>query len=281
MNRTNIIIFVLLTILVAFGYAIFYKYEESQTPITPSVTMTPLQAVKHPIVHYRVPQTDSKISDIVGIPDKTEINESVATAPTQINQSTMEINDYNFGFALDELLNGESLYTLITREYFIQKFVVTIDNLTNEQLPSTHLPITAPNGRFLVSGTAKAPHASDANYSRYSIYVNLLGSLNPTTTIRIYTYFYPLFQTAYQQLGYKNSYFNDRLITVIDHLLETPNPTDHIQFKQPAILYTYANHDLEKLSAGQKILLRMGQKQRSEVLVILSTYRQLLTNLKP
>lgn len=283
MNRTNIIIFILFTILVAVAYAIYYKHDPDNIPkqetINPSVTTPPLRAVKKPIIHYRVPQTDSSLSNTVNA-DTKDIK-TVTTPPTQNNLPAIEKSDIGFDRAMYNLLNGEILYALIKRENFIQKFVVTIDNLTNKQLPTTHLPITAPSGKFLVSGSSESPHASKSNYLRYSNHINLLSKLNPTTTIKIYAYFYPLFQTAYRQLGYKNSYFNDRLVTVIDHLLETPNPTDPIQFKQPVILYTYANYDLEKLSAGQKILLRMGQEQRLKVLTILSTYRQLLTNLNP
>jgi len=98
--------------------------------------------------------------------------------------------------------------------------------------------------------------------------------------MKIYAHFYPLFQTAYEQLGYKNAYFNDRLVYVIGHLLETPNLPDPILLAQPAVLYTYADPLLEKRSAGQKILLRFGQEQRTKALTLLQSYKKKLTNLK-
>ena len=39
---------------------------------------------------------------------------------------------------------------------------------------------------------------------------------------RIYFHFYPLFQQAYENLGYPQKYFNDRLIEVIDDMLKAP-----------------------------------------------------------
>jgi len=90
-----------------------------------------------------------------------------------------------------------------------------------------------------------------------------------------------LFQKAYEELGYKNAYFNDRLVYVIDHLLTTPNPPDPIQLAQPGVLFTYADPNLENLSSGQKILLRLGQEQRSKIYKILQSYRDELTNLRP
>ena len=77
--------------------------------------------------------------------------------------------------------------------------------------------------------------------------------------VAIYVHFYPLFQQAYEELGYPSAYFNDRVIDVIDLLLETPEIKGPIRLSQPHVLYTYADPDLEALSAGQKALLRSGQ----------------------
>ena len=68
-----------------------------------------------------------------------------------------------------------------------------------------------------------------------------------------------MFQQAYEELGYPSAYFNDRVIDVIDLLLETPEIKRPIRLSQPHVLYTYADPDLEALSAGQKALLRSGQ----------------------
>ena len=53
-------------------------------------------------------------------------------------------------------------------------------------------------------------------------------------------------------------YFNDRVIQVIDHVLATPDLRDPIALTQPGVLYEYADPKIEALSAGQKLLIRMG-----------------------
>jgi hypothetical protein len=53
-------------------------------------------------------------------------------------------------------------------------------------------------------------------------------------------------------------YFNDRLVQVIDNLLETPEVKAPIKLVQPKVFYEYADPSLESRSAGQKLLLRMG-----------------------
>ena len=44
----------------------------------------------------------------------------------------------------------------------------------------------------------------------------------------IYVRYYPLFQEAYEELGYPGRYFNDRVIEIIDHLLQTPDIVEPI-----------------------------------------------------
>ena len=78
----------------------------------------------------------------------------------------------------------------------------------------------------------------------------------------LYFHFYPLFQQAYQSLGYPNGYFNDRLVVTIDNLLATPDVNGPISLVRPNVMYQYADPKLEKLSAGQKLLVRMGPAQR-------------------
>ena len=61
----------------------------------------------------------------------------------------------------------------------------------------------------------------------------------------VYFRFYPLFQQSYQNLGYPNGYFNDRLVQVIDMLLATPQPTGPIELVRPNVMYTFADPTLE------------------------------------
>jgi hypothetical protein len=88
--------------------------------------------------------------------------------------------------------------------------------------------------------------------------MELLNTLETEQFVKWYTRFYPLIQEAYDALGYKNRYFNDRFIFVIDHLLETPEVIGAVQLARPKVFYEYADPALEALSAGQKTLFRIG-----------------------
>ncbi len=284
MNRTNLIIFILLVLLGAIGLAIYFQGNPVSEQVIQDIQPTPPpEPIKNPIVHYPVPEADPQPT-----PEPSEASaEQNDTTVAAVNPLLPKIlppvqeSDQSIRDAFNGSLSGKTTIKPLFMKNFIQKLVTTIDNLPEKQLPRAHLPIKAPGGKFLVAGTTEAPQTSSRNHKRYSPYLTLLESIDSDLVIKIYTHFYPLFQEAYEQLGYQNSYFNDRLVYVIDHLLETPNPPDPIQLAQPAVLFTYANPDLEKLSAGQKLLLRIGQKQRVSLLSVLDTYRQKLTTLHP
>ena len=190
-------------------------------------------------------------------------------------------SDQSMELSIASLLTDKSFPHIFIMENFIQRFVATVDNLPEKKLPHTHLPIRSPKGKFIVSGTPGEPQTSSRNNQRYSPYVKVIEAINPEMAVKVYTHFYPLFQKAYEQLGYKNAYFNDRLVFVLDHLIETPNPADPLSLVQPVVLYTYADSDYENMSAGQKLLLRIGQNNRTSVLEILRSYRRLLTGQRP
>ena len=279
MKRTNLLIFILLILIIALGLAIYLRNSpipeetvEIQQPAQPQ------EPVKKPIVHYPV-------SEPVATQESTE---SAAAEPVKPLEPVLperlpavQDSDQSIQEALASLFNGKNFYELLYLENFIQRFVTTIDNLTEKRLPRAHLPVRPPGGQFIVSGTAEEPQTSSRNHSRYTPYLTMLETVDQDLAMKVYRFFYPLFQSAYEQLGYKNVYFNDRLVFVIDHLLQTPNPPEPILLAQPVVLYTYADQALENRSAGQKLLLRIGQEQRLRVFKILNQYRQRLTTLEP
>ena len=281
MNRTNLIIFILVVTLAALGLAIYFQNTPIQEQIPQEIPpQLPPEPLKKPIVHYPVHEQPTAENP----PAQSEPEASTPQVISPQLPETLPLvqeSDQSIQTALKGLLSEESTNNLFYMENFIQKLVATIDNLPEKRLPRAHLPIRPPGGKFLVAGTPESPQASSRNYKRYNATLLLFEAIDTDLAIKVYVYFYPLFQTAYEQLGYKNAYFNDRLVYVIDHLIETPNLPDPIPLAQPAVLYTYADPNLEKRSAGQKLLLRLGHNQRSRVLKLLNRYRQKLISLHP
>jgi hypothetical protein len=115
------------------------------------------------------------------------------------------------------------------------------------------------------------------NAARYWPYVRIAQAVPTDKLVALYARFYPLLQQQYEALGYPNGYFNDRVVQVIDHLLATPDVREPLVLVQPRVLYEFADPTLQDLSAGQKILLRMGAENRQEAKAKLREFRQAIT----
>jgi hypothetical protein len=162
------------------------------------------------------------------------------------------------------LLGEKPFRELFLPDNLVRRMVVTVDNLDQPELPRQYLPVRSPAGSFIATGSGPALTISPDNYRRYAPYVLVAETVNISLLVRTYRYFYPLFQQAYVNLGYPSGYFNDRLIAVLEHLLQTPEISEP-QLLQPKIVYTFADPQLQSLSAGQKLLLRSGPDNAARV----------------
>ena len=171
-----------------------------------------------------------------------------------------------FGSRLDELLVNEAL---------IEKFVATIDNLPRKRVAERVRPVGRLQGNFVVGpgAAAGAYRLSEENFDRYRVLVDMLAFADVGAIEEAYRRYYPLMQDAYLRLGYPDAYFNDRVVEVIDHLLATPEPEGSIELVRPHVLYEFADPQLEALSGGQKLLLRMGEDNAARAKAVLVDLR--------
>jgi hypothetical protein len=186
----------------------------------------------------------------------------------------LDESDSYFALALIAVF-GSDLETLLDDEGLIDKSVATIDNLTRSHVAEKIRPVGRIQGNFTVAAAgANGPYyLSPDNFRRYDFLVNMLTGADLDELTATYRRFYPLIQQAYTQLGYPDAYFNDRVVAVIDHLLATPEPEEPVRLVRPHVLYEFADPDLEALSSGQKLLLRMGSDHAARVKSILAELR--------
>lgn len=160
---------------------------------------------------------------------------------------------------LQELAAG--LMPWLVSEHLIQTFVVTVDNLTADRLPPHRRLVKPLGGQFLVTHAAGGLQLDPANAARYTPLVNALTALDPARVAMRYREVYPLVQQAWVELGNPDSYFNDRLMAVLDHLLAARPPQDPVGLVQPKVFYRFADDELEGESAGRRALFRLGPEQ--------------------
>lgn len=183
--------------------------------------------------------------------------------------------------ALGEVAGSDAVTRYLAPDGIIRRIVVTVDNLPRQKVPVAKRPTLPVAGTFQVVGNELHATLDPRNFARYEPIVGAIRQLDMRRLADVYLRFYPLFQHVYQDLGYPNGYFNDRLVQAIDSLLATPQPTGPIELTRPNVMYTYADPTLEARPAGQKILLRMGPENAAAIKAKLVELRAILTAVPP
>ena len=169
---------------------------------------------------------------------------------------TLENSDAMARESLSGLLGGKAFQELVIPKELVRRIVATVDNLPRQTAPRRTIPLTPVPGAFVPGG---------GNEARYAPYVRVFESIDTRSLVQSYARAYPLFQRAYEELGFPGKYFNDRLVEAIDDLLAAPEPPGAPELVQSKVLYEFADPELESRSAGQKMLLRMGTENALRV----------------
>lgn len=172
---------------------------------------------------------------------------------------------------------GETLVeAFLVPTQIIRHFVATIDSLDRNPVPLHFRPIKHVPGLPVVKAEGDRISLSRDDAKRYALFISALRAAGAKQFADLYLRYYSLFQKAYEDLGYPDRYFNDRLIDVMDHLLAAPEIEGPIELVQPKVLYQFADPELEKRSWGQKTLIRMGPENAAAVKEKLREIRDLL-----
>ena len=229
------------------------------TPPPPVEAPEPMPGPLHPVAP--VAETPAERPDLVPLPP---LNES----------------DEYFKLELSEVF-GAGLEAMLADTRMIERIVATVDSLPRSHVAERIRPLGRLDDAFLVDGQDDSGGftISPDNYRRYDGLVTMALSADVGAVAELYRRYYPLFQDAYVDLGYPQGYFNDRLVEVIDHLLATPDVGDSVGLVRPHVLFEYEDPDLEALSSGQKLMLRMGSEHANSLKSRLRELRALITNL--
>lgn len=248
------------------GLALWYYWSQISEPPPVAETRAPLpqpETVSPPEPLHPVERVadDADRPNLVPLPALDESDEYLKLEISAI-----------FGPPIEELLADSGL---------IERIVATVDNLPRSHVAERIRPIGRLDSAFEFDGQDSSGEfrISPENFSRYDGLVYLVSSADLDELAALYRRYYPLFQKAYEDLGYPDGYFNDRLVEVIDHLLETPEVDGAINLVQPHVLFEFEDPQLEALSSGQKLLLRMGSEHANTIKETLRQLRERVTSL--
>jgi hypothetical protein len=193
-------------------------------------------------------------------------------------------SDGEFADALTQVVGQGSVAAFLVRDNIIRNVVVTVDNLPRAKVAVERRPVQPTPGETRTEGDADAGEVatlSVQNYARYAPFVKAVEAADTKQLAALYFHWYPLFQKAYEDLGYPDKYFNDRLVAAIDDLLKAPEVEGPVRLVRPRVFFEFADPTLEARSAGQKLLIRMGPDNATRLKAKLRELRAAVAALKP
>lgn len=215
----NPLVAVAAVVIVAGGAAFYAWYSRTQpppAPVPPVASAPPPPAVAPPLPAIQHPLPPSPL----------------AAAPLP----PLADSDGTAQAALVELFGRDALVRYFVPDALVRNFVVTVDNLPRKTAAARLRPVRAVPGPFAVTSNGSAFAIAADNALRYRPYVVAMEGVESKRLVAAYVRLYPLFQKAYEELGYPNGYFNDRLVQAIDDLLAAPDVPSP-QLVQPKVLY--------------------------------------------
>jgi hypothetical protein len=274
--------------IVVLGAAAFFWWQQNQSvPPEPAPRPRPVVMPVAPPPPAPAPAAAPEPAPPPPPPIRHPIEAIQAPAPKPAAQPlpTLATSDKVLKDALTDLLGHKAVLTFLNVDDFVRRCVATVDNLAQGHAASRLWPVVPTPERFLVEERANGVFMADANSARYTPFVRFATSINTAKAAAIYARLYPLFQQAYEELGYPGKYFNDRLVEVIDQMLQTPELSQPvkltltqvqgpIQSSQPWTRYEFDDPGLEALPAGQKILIRMGRDNELMIKAKLKDFRE-------
>jgi hypothetical protein len=277
----NILIVVALIVLIALGGIFWYMSESGpQQDAPPPVAAEPVVQPEEDVAAE--PETPPLVIDEKQIPEAPELAE---LPPPPLHESDAYVRD-NLAGAVGEA----NAMQYFVAEGLATRAVASVDSLGSRQVPGNIRAVAGPDGDFVAypdpdpptvirneQGDPMTQYLSDpANHDRYRVYVEMIEAIDAAQFAELYRRNEPLLEQAWRELGYTDVGFDQRLAEVIDELLATPEVAEPYRLVKPEAVYQFADEELESLSAGQKILLRMGSENATRVKSKLSEFRQVL-----
>lgn len=251
----------ILLLILFFVAAAWYSLVRSPDPVDELPPPTPT-----PELPIEAQQPDPGLNDQASDIEPASVPEPLPL----LSESDNEVTG-----AMVELAGADPLGEYLVKDQVVSRIVATIDSLTSRQVPAPINPVKPASGKFIISGEGEDTVMSADNHARYTAYISLLQGLDSDAVFSFYTRYHPLFQQAWEENGGEGA-FNDRLLEVIDHLLATPDVEGDIYLVKPEAVYLFVDPELEALSAGQKILLRMGPENAALVKAKFTEIKSLL-----
>lgn len=238
----------------------YYVIAADEEPKDIAPTATVVEAAPEPEIEIEPEVVEPEIIE----PEITPVVEEVVELEPEVLLPSLDESDSWFSDKLANLTWRKELLKLMVTEDMIRRFVVFTDNFSQGTLAYEHAPVTKPTSKFTAieqkSSQGSGWQWDESNTRRFSLYVDLLRSMDSEMLVQWYVELKPLIDQAYEELGYPNEDFSDVLQAAISKVLDMEVPKTLPELKRPSVMYKYKDESLESLDDAEKLMLRLGKE---------------------
>lgn len=253
---------------------IFWPSSEPEQPQEPEQTteqdMTLPPPSDEPLDFEPAPAPET-----VEIDPDAEVEPMAEQPQSEPEPLPLDASDEGIRTSLSELTTDDTVNSILVDEGLLQRFVVSVTNLANEELANEQ-PLKAPEQSFRVYKQAGKEWIDAASYKRYTPYVQMMENMDNESMLELYKNYQPQIQEKYAEIGDPDESFNSVAVQAINELLDTPEVPVPVEVYSDSVAYKYADPQLENLSQPQKQLLRTGPDNMRRIKAKLREIKALL-----
>jgi len=247
-----LITFIILTVI---AIAIAWRYTGNipvEVQEIPTLTLSPVTK-DVAIVEIEVPDVIIEEVPVEIIEEKVAVENPLPS----LNES-----DDWLKIKLAEITLRKNLLSLVIDEDMIRRFVVFTDNFSQGDIAYDHSPFVLPKAKFMPylknKGKPNTWQWNERATKRFTLYVDLLRSMDSDSLVQWYMEIKPLIDEAYNELGYEDD-FTNTLQGAITRVLDMEFPRSSMNLIRPSVMYKFADPQIEGLPQVDKLLLRLGK----------------------
>ncbi len=181
-----------------------------------------------------------------------------ATTEEQIPLPALDQTDTLVRDLVGKLSSHPAVAAWLTTDGLIVNFVLVTNKIAKGETPASDLKPVGPVPRFAPKKSKELLYLDRSSYRRYDRYAEAVSTLDARGTARLYRILKPRMQDAYRRVSPTGDQFDPVMDRAISELLAVPIVEGDLELVPKGIVYGFADERLQKLSAAQKQLLRMG-----------------------
>jgi hypothetical protein len=184
-----------------------------------------------------------------------EVLEPVVEEPEPM---PLDMSDLAVKAAVVGAIRSEQITRLLVDEALLQKFVINVNNLANQEITLKDNLVVPPQRGFSVYKQADRIWIDRSSFQRYTPYVDAIETADAEELVNIYERYKPTLTEKFTEIARPGDELDETLIRAIDELLDTPSVPVPIEVYSDSVMYKFADAKIEALSEPQKQMIRMG-----------------------